>query len=334
MNGFGGLCGRSFTVLQSMPLIRWLNCLFFSVYTHELCMSGIKIIMLFTPTDQNKQDYRQQGFLVVDKILPPEQLLKLHRAFDDVFNGTFETGITPDEVNWQYGSGDPSLTRQVCNGWKANRTIAQVVLSESLGRSVAQLAGWPGVRIMIDNLLAKPQGARSLGYHQDSAYLSWFSPSDLISCWIALDDTTQSGGTLEFVKGSHQWQKSTPSGEFHGPEDYRKPMHHAAQNQGVEPQIEYVEVKAGGGSVHHGWTWHGSGANETASPRRALVLHLMRCDAEYDPTKFDKGIGPIYSRYKHLGDNLLDENYFPILWHEDGSRTETIDDYLVSLESM
>ncbi|MDE1063054.1 MAG: hypothetical protein OSA00_08105, partial [Pseudomonadales bacterium] len=60
-------------------------------------MSGIKIIMLFTPTDQNKQDYRQQGFLVVDKILPPEQLLKLHRAFDDVFNGTFETGITPDE---------------------------------------------------------------------------------------------------------------------------------------------------------------------------------------------------------------------------------------------
>ncbi|MFQ3211307.1 MAG: hypothetical protein ACI9AH_000742, partial [Oceanospirillaceae bacterium] len=54
-------------------------------------MSGIKIIMLFTPTDQNKQDYRQQGFLVVDKILPPEQLLKLHRAFDDVFNGTFET---------------------------------------------------------------------------------------------------------------------------------------------------------------------------------------------------------------------------------------------------
>ena len=28
------------------------------------------------------------------------------------------------------------------------------------------------------------------------------------------------------------------------------------------------------------------------------------------------------------------ENYFPILWHEDGSRTETIDDYLVSLEPM
>ena len=100
----------------------------------------------------------------------------------------------------------------------------------------------------------------------------------------------------------------------------------------MEAQIEYVEVKSGGGSVHHGWPLHGSSANSTASPRRALVLHLMFCDTEYDPAKFDKGIGPIYSRYKHLGDNLLDENYFPILWHEDGSRTKTIDHYLVSPE--
>ena len=293
-----------------------------------------KIVMLFKPTDRNKLDYSQQGFLVVDEILPPEELNHLHQAFDDVFNGTFETGIPPDEVNWQHGTGDPSLTRQVCNGWKANRNIAQVVLSEALGRSVAQLAGWPGVRIMIDNLLSKPSGARSLGYHQDSAYLSWFTPSDLISCWIALDDTTQSGGTLEFVTGSHEWEKSVPSGEFHGPDNYLQPMQNAAQSQGVEPPIEYVEVKAGGGSVHHGWTWHGSGANQSASPRRALVLHLMRCDAEYDPAKFAQGIGPTYSRYKHLADNQLDENYFPILWHENGSRTKALDGYLTPVESV
>ncbi|MDE0955263.1 MAG: phytanoyl-CoA dioxygenase family protein [Pseudomonadales bacterium] len=284
--------------------------------------------MLFKPTNNDKQGFNQQGFLVIDKILPAEQLLPLHQAFDDVFNGLFDTGVTPDEVNWQHGSGDPSLTRQVCNGWKANRSIAQVVLSEDLGRSVAQLAGWPGVRIMIDNLLSKPAGSRSLGYHQDSAYLSWFTPSDLISCWIALDDTKQAGGTLEFVIGSHKWRKSPPSGEFHGPENYREPMQHAAQSQGEEPQIKYVEVAAGGGSVHHGWTWHGSGANESARPRRALVLHLMRCDAEYDPTQFAQGIGPTYSRYKHLADNQLDENYFPILWHENGSRTKALDDYL------
>jgi len=308
-------------------LMNQLNCLFLIIYTHLKEEWG-RVVMLFKPTDTSKQKYHEQGNLVVDEILELETLPSLHQAFEDVYSGVFETGVTPDEVNWQHGTGDPSLTRQVCNGWKANRSIAQVVLSEDLGKSIAQLAGWPGVRIMIDNLLSKPAGARSLGYHQDSSYLSWFTPSDLISCWIALDDTTKQGGTLEFVTYSNQWQKSAPSGEFHGPDDYQKPMHLAAQREGVKPHIKYVEVKAGGGSVHHGWTWHGSGANQSDKPRRALVLHLMRCDATYDPAKFAQGIGPTYSRYKHLADNQLDENYFPILWHEDGSRTKALDDYL------
>ena len=87
MNGFGGLCGGAFTVLHSMPFIRWLNCLFFSVYTHEVCMSGIKIIMLFTPTDQNKQDYRHQGFLVfsVSSVLDIPMALLRSRSADQQF---------------------------------------------------------------------------------------------------------------------------------------------------------------------------------------------------------------------------------------------------------
>ena len=36
----------------------------------------------------------------------------------------------------------------------------------------------------------------------------------------------------------------------------------------------------------------------------------------------------IYSRYKRLGDNQLDENYFPILWRKDGYRTPQIETYL------
>jgi len=102
----------------------------------------------------------------------------------------------------------------------------------------------------------------------------------------------------------------------------------AAGLEGVEADIAYVEVPAGGGSFHHGWTWHGSGANHSDRPRRALVLHAMRSDAEYVPENFGQGTGPIYSRYKRLADNQLDENYFPILWREDGYRTAQIDSYL------
>jgi len=279
-------------------------------------------------SDAERGSFANDGFLIVDRLIDSAIVTGLHQAFANLFRGEFETGVRPDEVNWQEQTGDPTLSRQICNGWKANRDIARVVLNQSIGEAIAKLAGWPGVRIMIDNVIWKPPATRSLSYHQDSAYLAWFTPSDLLTCWIALDDTRANGGTIEFVRGSHKWRLSKPEGEFHAPEDYRKPMREAAACEGVEPEIVYIEVKAGGGSFHHGWTWHGSGANRSSNPRRSLVLHAMRSDVEYVPENFSQGIGPIYSRYKRLDDNQLDENYFPILWREDGYRTPQIDAYL------
>ena len=280
-----------------------------------------------TPGTARRQ-FETDGFLVRDNLIDANRIPVLHQAFEDVFSGRFETGVRPDEVNWQYETGDPSRTRQICNGWKANREIARTVLDENIGRAIAELSGWSGVRIMIDNVLWKPAGTKSLGFHQDSAYLSWYTPSDLMTCWIALDDTTADGGTLEFVRGSHRWAPSQPEGEFHAPDDYRAPMRAAAEREGVDPEICYVEVKAGGGSFHHGWTWHGSGPNQGNNPRRAIVLHAMRSDVEYQPEHFADGIGPIYSRYKRLADNQIDENFFPVLWREDGYRTPGLETYL------
>jgi len=279
-----------------------------------------------TPDDKNQFD--QDGFLVVDRLIEDDQVEIIRERFELLFAGNFETGVAPDEVNWQENTGDPSLTRQICNGWKADREIAKIVLDENLGKAIAELGDWPGTRIMIDNVLWKPPGTRALGFHQDNAYLDWFSPTELLSCWIALDDTVAEGGTIEFVKGSHKWAHSKPEGEFHGPADYRKYMEQSAARESVDPEIVYVEVSKGGGSFHHGWTWHGSGENQSAKPRRALVLHAMRSDVHYVPEHLGQGTGSIYSRYKRLDSNVFDENYFPVLWRHDGYRTPGIASYL------
>jgi ectoine hydroxylase-related dioxygenase (phytanoyl-CoA dioxygenase family) len=279
-------------------------------------------------SENDKSCFDQNGFLIAHELIEPSRIPELKNAFEELFNGRFETGVRPDEVNWQQQDGDPELTRQICNGWKANRAIASVILDQKIGEAIARLAGWSGVRVMIDNVIWKPVGAKSLGYHQDSSYLSWFTPSDLLTCWIALDDTCAEGGTLEFIRGSHRWKLSQPEGEFHAPQDYRNPMEKAAARQGTEPEICHVKVPAGGGSFHHGWTWHGSGTNYANTPRRALVVHAMQSDVEYLPENFGQGIGPIYSRYKRLGDNSLDENFFPVIWHESGYRTPQIAHYL------
>jgi ectoine hydroxylase-related dioxygenase (phytanoyl-CoA dioxygenase family) len=170
---------------------------------------------MFAVTPAQIEQFREDGFLIVENLIDDETAEALRDRYERLFRGEFETGITPDEVNWQEGESDPTLTRQICNGWKADRTVARTVLRQDLGHAIARLGGWPGARIMVDNVIWKPPSTRSLGYHQDSAYLSWYTPSDLLSCWMALDHTTADGGTLEFVRGSHKWSQRAPEGEFH-----------------------------------------------------------------------------------------------------------------------
>lgn len=283
---------------------------------------------MFSLTPDQIERFHADGFLIVENLIDEVTADALHESYARMFRGEFGTGLRPDEVNWQEGKSDPTLSRQICNGWKGDRLVASVVLREDFGRAVATLGGWSGARVMQDNVIWKPPGTRPLGYHQDDAYLSWFRPGEIVTCWIALDETRADAGTMEFVRGSHKWARSKPEGEFHGPAEYRKYMEQAAAREGVEPEIVYVEVPKGGGSFHHGKMWHGSGNNTATVPRRSLVLHAMPAEAEYDPDRLDEGIGPIYGRYKRLADNGMDENYFPILWREDGYRSPMLDAFI------
>ena len=276
-----------------------------------------------TPRDIER--FNTDGFLVVHDIVDDKTVERLRERFERLFRGDFETGVRPDEVVWQEGESDPRLARQICNAWKSDRTIAATVLREDLGKALAGLGSWPGARIVQDNVISKPPRARSIGYHQDNAYLAWYTPREMLTCWMALDDTSAESGTLEFVRGSHRWrQHQQPQGEFHDPPDYQSEMEEAARREGHVPEVVHVEVPRGAGSFHHGWMWHGSGANRSSSWRRALVLHGMRSDTRFVPDKLDIGNGPVYSRYKHLDDCEMDENHFPVLWRQDGHRTPGI----------
>jgi len=266
--------------------------------------------------------FHADGFVTVRRLISAGSVTALRTAFERLFRGEFRAGIRPDEVNWQAGESDPSLTRQICNGWKADPTVAAAVLDPGIGRAIARLGGWSGARLIQDNVIWKPPGARSLGYHRDNAYLAWYRPREMLSCWIALDETTADGGTMELVKGSHRWPVSdAPGGAFHAPEDYRAAMMDEATSLGLRPEIVPVTVPGGGGSFHHGWTWHGSGPNSGGSHRRSLVIHAAPAEAQFDKSRLGEGNGPVYGRYRRLCDDEMDENHFPILWREDGYRT-------------
>jgi len=158
-------------------------------------------------SEQQIASFDRDGVLLVDQLIDPFLADEIAERYHHLFRGKFETGVQPDEINWQEGESAEEFTRQICNGWKADRTLASVVLREDIGKVGAKLARWPGARVMQDNVIWKPVGARPLGFHQDNSYLDWFTPSETVTCWISLDDTTAEGGTMEVVRGSHRWGK-------------------------------------------------------------------------------------------------------------------------------
>ena len=275
-------------------------------------------------TQIDRQTFDTDGFIVIEKLIDDDTVAMLRERFENIFSGRFESGIQPDEVNWLVGRDPENITRQICNAWKGDRYISSVVLDREIGHACALLGGWPGARINQDNCFWKPPGGTAVGFHQDSAYEDWVVPSDMVSCWIALDDTSLIGGTVEYIRGSHKWGEGEKTREFHAPSAPLNPMHVAARRAGIN-NLDHVKlvVPAGGGAFHHGWMWHGSRANASHKPRRSLVSHCMSSSARFHL----RHRNPIYSRYQRFGDDEMDESDFPILWRSDGHRTAFLDDY-------
>ncbi len=258
-------------------------------------------------------DFNQNGFLVLDKFLDLQHLDKLRERIEPLFKGDFETGIEPDEWNWKYGQDADDVTRQICNAWKSDNLIKQVVCSSIIGECVSKLMGWDGARLLQDNVLWKPSGGKSLLFHQDASYDDWVVPQTMVTCWIALDDTNMENGTLEFASGSHKWGLSPPSGNFHAPDDYKKELKKYVKDHNKNLDLVAVNIPAGGVSFHHGLTWHGSGPNNSINHRRALVSHCVPSNAKFHPIN-SGGTGKIYRKYKLKNSDELNESFFPILW--------------------
>ncbi|MGI9406323.1 MAG: phytanoyl-CoA dioxygenase family protein, partial [Hyphomicrobiaceae bacterium] len=84
--------------------------------------------MTIALTDTDIATFERDGFVVVPGVLDAATVEAARARFEPLFSGDFETGLQPDEWNWRAGSGAPDVTRQICNAWKADPTVASIVL--------------------------------------------------------------------------------------------------------------------------------------------------------------------------------------------------------------
>jgi phytanoyl-CoA hydroxylase len=280
------------------------------------------------PTPEQIAAYRRDGFLVLQQFMPADELEDVRAHFAKAFAHEWETGLAPDEVNYTPGVTPPDRTRQLCNVWKADRTLARTTLSRRNGAFAAALADAPGMRIAQDNAIWKPPSGKALLAHQDAAYTGWLTPKNMTTCWIALDDTAADRGTIYYVRGSHRWETSPPGGQFHAPDDWLGYMREVVPDD-VEIEIVPIEVPAGGAAFHDGWVWHGSPPNERAdAERRSIISHLITTDTRWSESGEQHAL---YSRYRRPGERELDDAFFPVTWRADGEPSPEIDEVFAAI---
>ena len=271
-------------------------------------------------------DFNKNGFLILDKFIDSKYLDKLRDRFEPLFRGEFETGIEPDEWNWRFGKDSEDVTRQICNAWKSDKLIREFVCHKVIGECCSRLMNWKGARLIQDNALWKPPGGKTLGYHQDAAYDDWIIPQTMMTCWMSLDYSSKETGTLEYIKGSHKWNKMFAPTSF-GKETKFSDLY---DKMGLEniPDIDSNkdnydiiswDVKPGDIILHHPLVLHSSSGNSSsAKRRRGLALRYVGEDVVWDGRKgtfmenekIQKLLPPI-----NLNDgDILTSELFPIIW--------------------
>jgi phytanoyl-CoA hydroxylase len=271
--------------------------------------------MLTEVTERQRENYAEQGFLVVEKFLDDAELQDWRTVVDQAVDrrgrqrfsfGSADAedppGARPKEEQEYY---DQVFTQRN-NLWQTDENMRRLLMDPALGKYVADLAGIDGVRIWHDQALIKEPYSNPTAFHLDVPYWS-FTSADAITIWLALDDATVQNGCLYYVPGSHLARKF--------------------DNVGITSRLGSLfeiypdwaniapvpcPVPAGGALFHNGLTFHGAGANMTPGRRRAMTCAYMPDGAAFNGNR--NVLPPDYFRTLKIGQVLDNEAQNPLVY--------------------
>ena len=245
-------------------------------------MNSAEVLKMISPGDAElgRTRFEADGFYIVDQpVLSARQIEAGVAGMDAVRSGVYDTGVPPRPSPWNPGDSLDTLCK-IEMPQIADSRIYDSITSTTLGAWAAAVTGANMVQVWWVQLLYKPPTAAgaaattTVGWHQDFQYWqdNWESGSELLTAWLALSEVGPSAGPMSFVVGSHRW-------------GFRNEGDFFAQNQAdVRAGISVPHgeswhettciLPAGGVSLHHSLTFHGSGPNVSGKPRRSFAIHL------------------------------------------------------------
>lgn len=250
--------------------------------------------------------YHEHGYLAGIKMLNDEQLSALREELAELV----DPAHPGNELFYEFNANESADPRQILfhalGAWRIKAGLHDVLWNGAFVVPAAQLLGG-AVRFWHDQIFYKPAHHGGIViWHQDYSYWTRTTPMAHISCWIGLDDSTRDNGCVHYVPGSHRWNL-LPRANFAN--DMDAVLDSLTTSQRAEFKPVAIELKAGESSFHHPLMVHGSYANNTDHPRRAVVLNAFRdgvTSASGAPML--QGVPPIPAGEKMSG------QFFPLLF--------------------
>ena len=240
-------------------------------------------------------DYRKNGFLVIDEFLTPDELAVWRCAVDDAV-----AAKCPPARNNEYYD---NVFQQRVNLWQDSEAVRELVLDPRIGKLTADLEGLEAVRLCHDQALCKAPWANATTWHVDNPFWQFHS-HHATSMWLALDDVTIQNGCMYFLPGTHKNARFEPV-------LITPNMNRLFENYPDWAAIVPVpvEMPAGSCSFHNALLAHAAGPNMTTGSRRAMVAIYMPDGATFNGQQNTYPL-EVFERLK-VGDVLNDETQNP-----------------------
>lgn len=206
--------------------------------------------------------------------------------------------------------------------WQLDQDVRDYVFDSPLPELAARLMRARKVNLLYDQMFVKEPGTDApTPWHND--HVVWpLDGKQVISFWLALDTVTAESGRVEYVRGSHLWNR-----EFQ-PRSFTKSNIHYPTIPGREEfpdvnadraayDIVAWDMEPGDVAVFTSRTLHGGPGNaRTDRRRRGYTIRYTGDDITYRP-------GPLTVPHTINPDlspgDPLDSDLFPVVWR-DGAR--------------
>lgn len=238
-------------------------------------------------TDEQRQFYDDNGFLVIEKLIPDELLDKFAQRFVDICDGKIDKG------NMTLMK-DISLSKTNAKGEFLYNKIQHISFDEVFSEymffppllDIIECFTGPNIMAVHSMLINKPPDVGTLSsrhpVHQDLYYFPFRPAKRIAASWTAMQRITAENGCLFALPGTHK-------GVLHR-HDYPEwegnvnKMYHGVRGFDSHPIVN-LEMNKGDTVFFHPLLVHGSGPNLTKGFRKAISFHFAASECEYIDVK-------------------------------------------------